>query len=370
MATAAADDANSHFHSDILANPQALEQARMPSSHTSREQVSAIIALYKSHRSSKNIADQLHLNKRTVNRIIARFREEGEVALPAPRPRSGRPSKVSKATRRIISRQVTANPRLTARQLKENNPQLLGQVTIRCIQNILRNDLGYRSFKARRKPMLSFRQRQNRIKFCKKYQHWTQEDWKKVLWSDEATFTVTGCGVDRVWRKPSDNPLETRFTCKTTKHPDSVMVWGSFGYHGVGELVVLPKNEKMNQNNYLELLCDYLPDSMEKTNTSVFMQDGAPCHTAKSVKMWLDDCEINYFKDWPGNSPDINPIENMWGLMKRRLQHVATSSVPALIDAIRKVWDEFPADNLQAYANSLPKRLKEVIKAKGYPVNY
>ncbi len=40
------------------------------------------------------------------------------------------------------------------------------------------------------------------------------------------------------------------------------------------------------------------------------MQDGAPCHTAKTVVTWLDDCMVNYFKDWPGNSPDINPIEN------------------------------------------------------------
>ena len=318
----------------------------------------------------KDIAEQLHLGLRTVNRIVARFREEGGVNLPVPRPRSGRPSIVSKTTRRIISRQVTANPRLSARQLKENNPQLLGEVSIRCIQKILHDDLGYRSFKARRKPMLKMKQRQNRIKFCKKYLHWTQEDWKKVLWRDEATFTVSGCGVRRVWRKPGDDPLQTRFTCKTVKHPDSVMVWGCFGYHGVGKLVVLKKNEKMNQNNYLELLCDYLPDSMDETNTSVFMQDGAPCHTAKSVRKWLDDCEVKYFEDWPGNSPDINPIENMWGLMKRRLQDVPTPSVPALIDAIRKLWDNFPADDLHAYANSLPKRLKEVIKSKGYPINY
>ena len=67
------------------------------------------------------------------------------------------------------------------------------------------------------------------------------------------------------------------------------MVWGCFTYHGVGPLVVLPANEKINQYNYLELLCDELPGAFEKTKATWFMQDGAPCHTAKSVQQWMKD---------------------------------------------------------------------------------
>lgn len=62
------------------------------------------------------------------------------------------------------------------------------------------------------------------------------------------------------------------------------MVWGCFGYYGVGELVILPKNIHMNKNNYLELLCDHLPDSFLKCQADFFMQDGAPCHTAQDVQ--------------------------------------------------------------------------------------
>ena len=123
--------------------------------------------------------------------------------------------------------------------------------------------------------MLTQRQRDNRLKFCKRHQQWSEEAWKKVLWSDESTFTVTGCGITRVWRRTGSDALEPKFTCKTVTHPDSVMVWGCFGYHGVGSLVVLPKNETVNQYNYLEMLCDHLPDFMEKTQTTLFMQDGA-----------------------------------------------------------------------------------------------
>lgn len=264
--------------------------------------------MYRGERTVTDIATLTGLHRRTIQRLIAQFKDNDEEFLPVPKPRSGRPPKVSKRTKQVMNRQISANPRLTARQLKNNNPHLLNHVSVRCVQKILHDELGYKSFKARKKPMLSVRQRQNRVNWCKRYKHWTVEDWKKVLWSDEATFTVTGCGIERVYRRPGSNPLDPKYTCKTVKHPDSVMVWGCFSYHGVGELVVLPKNQTVNQYNYLELLCDYLPDSMEKTQTTQFMQDGAPCHTAKSVKLWLDDCEVNYFKDWPGNSPDINPI--------------------------------------------------------------
>lgn len=58
----------------------------------------------------------------------------------------------------------------------------------------------------------------------------------------------------------------------------------------------------MNKNNYLEQLYDYLPASFDKCNAHAFQQGYTPCHTAKSVKPWLKDCEVDYTGDWPGKS--------------------------------------------------------------------
>lgn len=71
------------------------------------------------------------------------------------------------------------------------------------------------------------------------------------------------------------------------------------------------------------------------------MQDGAPCHTEKDVKQWLPDCEGNFFDDWPGNSPNLNPIENLWALIKRELRGKITSSLSMLEATIRDVWQNF-----------------------------
>ncbi|KAG0725911.1 Transposable element Tcb2 transposase [Chionoecetes opilio] len=75
-------------------------------------------------------------------------------------------------------------------------------------------------------------------------------------------------------------------------------------------------------------------NSFELTRASVFQQDGAPAHTAKSVTQWLDDCMVPFIKDWPGNSLDLNPIENLWHIGKKDLQGKDVSSIPKLVKAI------------------------------------
>ena len=98
------------------------------------------------------------------------------------------------------------------------------------------------------------------------------------------------------------DPLDPRYVEQTVKHPNSLMVWGCFSGRGLGKLVVMPKNVKVNQYNYLELLCDHLPEYFDLTGARMFQQDGAPPHTAKLVTSWLEDCQVGFTKDWPGKS--------------------------------------------------------------------
>ena len=190
-----------------------------------------------------------------------------------------------------------------------------------------------------------------------------------MLWSDESIFKVTDNARGNVYRRQGSDPLDLKFSYRTVKHPESLMVWGCFTFFNVGELVVLPHNEMMNQNSYLELLSDYLAGCFEKCE-EVFQQDGAPCHTAKSVTQWLSDCEINFINDWPSNSPDLSPIENLWSIIKRRLQGKDTSTLTKLETAIKEEWLNFDHTIIENLANSLPSRLKKCIRRKGKPIDY
>ena len=75
-----------------------------------------------------------------------------------------------------------------------------------------------------------------------------------MLWFDEASFEVTDNQKGRVYR--GSDSCDPSYTKHMVTHPDSLKVWGCFSYHGVGKLVFLPKNIRMNQNSYFELILD------------------------------------------------------------------------------------------------------------------
>ncbi len=104
---------------------------------------------------------------------------------------------------------------------------------------------------------------------------------------------------------------------------------------------------------------------MEIHQTSIFMHDGAPCHQSKIVGKWLEDNKISVL-DWPGKSPDLNPIENMWMIIKNKVQCQDTASLPKLQQAITKVWwTDFSKEYCENFIKSMPKRLQSIIDNKG-----
>ena len=112
-----------------------------------------------------------------------------------------------------------------------------------------------------------------------------------------------------------------------------------------------------------------LPGRFEKRLTGVFMFDGAPCHWAKFVLQWLEDCQVDFIHDWPNNSPDLNPIENLWSIINRRLQGKATSTISTLEAVVQEEWPYLGLKLLHKLAESVLSRLHECIKRKGRPVN-
>ena len=148
------------------------------------------------------------------------------------------------------------------------------------------------------------------------------------------------------------------------------MVWGAFGHGGVSELVVLPKGETVNKDVYYTILNEHLEDAFERTNTTIFQQDGAPCHTAKLIKNWFADCGIQWIPDWPGNSPDLSPIENLWAIVKLKIRDRDTSTVAKLEQELRRPWHAIDPEILQSLADSAPRRLAEVVKRKGEVTKY
>lgn len=115
------------------------------------------------------------------------------------------------------------------------------------------------------------------------------------------------------------------------------MVWSVISSKGTGRLYVVQGT--MRQDQYKEVLKTRLLPQLKEWFPNgqpfVFMQDGAPCHTAKSIKAFLLKEKIPLLP-WPGNSPDMNPIENVWALLKKEISKEVITTKTRLIEKIIK----------------------------------
>ena len=213
--------------------------------------------------------------------------------------------------------------------------------------------------------------REQRMKFARRFKDWGVQDWSKVMWSDESYFRVLE-DRRRYVRRPADvNRFLPRYTCPNVKHPDAMMIWGSFsGAAGAAGLKCMRKGVTMNSERYIEVLEEQMLPNWENHGCELFMHDGASCHRAKIVKAWFNAKGISTM-EWPGNSPDLNPIENVWNYMKDKVCSASNTNTNELCVAIQRVWDEeMTMDYFKKLSDSMPDRIKAVITAHGYPTKY
>ncbi|KAF2347824.1 hypothetical protein FHG87_021422, partial [Trinorchestia longiramus] len=116
----------------------------------------------------------------------------------------------------------------------------------------------------------------------------------------------------------------------------------------------------MRQDQYRQMLKDKLlpqvRDWFPNGESFVFMQDGAPCHTIRSVKAFLHEQNVPLLS-WPGNSPDMNPIENVRELVKRKMAKELITTKAQLISKLIDVWNHNPKlqETVQECINSMPR---------------
>ncbi len=218
------------------------------------------------------------------------------------------------------------------------------------------------------KPLLKQKQHQKHLTWAKEKKNWTVAQWSKVLFSDESKFCISfGNQGPRVWRKSGEaqNPC----CLYSVKFPQSVMIWAAMSSAGVGPLYFLKST--VNTNIYQEILEHFMLPSADKLYGDadfIFQQDLAPAHTAKGTKSWFNDHGVTVL-DWPANSPDLNPRENLWSIVKRKMRDTRPNNADDLKAAIRATCASL---HLSSATNWSPPYhdIDAVIHAKGGPTKY
>jgi len=149
------------------------------------------------------------------------------------------------------------------------------------------------------------------------------------------------------------------------------MVWGVMSAFGTGSLYFVEGN--MNSEQYQRVLENHLCPSLRqwfRRTGYMFMQDGAPCHRSAKITNYLKKNRIPLLS-WPGNSPDMNPIENLWRIMKSELEKCTITTKDQLKKKIEEVWRSERIQTLcRTLVRSMPDRLAALKAAKGLHTKY
>ena len=331
-----------------------------------------VVSLLNNGISTHRVTERCNVSQSTVSRIRRKcFPNQSK-------PKSGRKALLTPMQKRLIVRKLTSGQietnTVAQKYLSDNQKVIVSAQTIR-------NSLKQAGLKASvkvKKPLLIKRHIQQRLVFCRKYKNWTIDDWKRVIWSDESKINRIGSdGLKWCW-KTSNLQLQTQLQPQhvqtTVKYGGgSLMIWGCMSNYGVGNLVRIDGG--LDTELYCKILEEDLASSVEfyggDLNDFIFQQDNDPKHKSKMVTKWLSESKIEVL-DWPAQSPDINPIENLWVHLKIRLS--AYDSVPTsmheLWERVEKVWNDIPAEFCVKLIESMPKRVNAVLKAKVWHSKY
>jgi transposase len=164
-----------------------------------------------------------------------------------------------------------------------------------------------------------------------------------------------------------------KFSVLTTKHPQKIHAWGCISHDGVGEIYTFRQN--LDANLYKSILKKTLFPSAEKLfRTSpksnwYLLQDRDPKHRSKIVSEWLERKNVNVLWN-PPQSPDLNPIENVWKLLKDKVSEKQPKNIKRLEQAIHQCWGELDPVKIRNCVNSMPKRLQAVLDVEGEQTKY
>lgn len=129
-----------------------------------------------------------------------------------------------------------------------------------------------------------------------------------------------------------------------------------------------------------KLFCDIIAGDFVKTlkeydlklKDVTLQQDNDPKHTSGYTQAFLKKRKIHVL-DWPSYSPDMNPIENLWFILKCKLAAYdrAPKNLDELYARVKKVWRTMITPELCVkLIESMPRRIEAVIKAKGGQTKY
>ena len=244
--------------------------------------------------------------RQTVWRFWVRYRRNKTTK---PLPRNGRPTKLTESVLELIEQKMQSDDETTVKELALLIRSEFGYwISLRTVLKGTKL-LGWTSRGAAYCQLIRQQNKEKRLRWARENLH---DDFADVVWSDETTVQLEThrrfcCRKKGKDQKPRYKPCP--------KHPIKLHVWAGISYRGTTKLCIF--DGIMNAELYIQILEECLVPFLNQVypNGHRFMQDNDPKHTSRRAQAFFSEQNINWWRT-PPESPDANPIENLWHKLK------------------------------------------------------
>ena len=209
-----------------------------------------------------------------------------------------------------------------------------------------------------------------RLEWAKKHENWDFNMWKRVSQTDAASFITGSTAKIYVTRKVEEKYIPECLVPKFAGY-SSAMAYAAISGLSKGPLILMEKGwgkvtAQVYSQRVLPSFYQYIRDIEREVGfmRAIHMEDNASIHTAQ-----LTQAYHNYYgvirMVWPAHSPDLNPIENVWRLLKYRIGKRFPKTDAEVRQYLLEEWEKLDIEDFRKYIESMPKRCKAVIAANG-----
>lgn len=301
--------------------------------------------------------------KSTVKRWFDRRGEENV----QDRPRSGRPNKQNPINRRTLRKILrSAGTTSIRRARKYINANYACSLSYGTVFNLIhQHNLVYK--RRKRKPKLDPAQIAKRLAYASRRRRngW----WNQILFTDEHYISVATKQRGQ-WCRDTEQAEYIR----SSKYTEgSIMIWAGISMYGRTQLYRVYKKDT-NKDYQALLNAGPFQEARDMYKGSklpwFFQQDGAGFHRAKGMSEFFDAHDVLLHPNHPPNSPDLNPIENVWGMLNARVNEYNLKSKDHAFKVAQREWALIPQEAINRQIASMPKRLRACKLAGGEITKY
>jgi len=262
----------------------------------------------------------------------------------------------------IIKRYIEENPCALSEQIIAGCGLTCGRVSLERWMN----NNGLSRTKAKRSIFLRDVNRVKRLEFETRMMLWTDEELNLILWTDETMVKAYPNG-EQVFYRALQNRSDI-ISPVVQQGGSGQMLWGCVSYHAYGPLEAIEGH--VTGVSYLKLLKDVVKPEMDTSRDRgrrlVYQQDNAKPHTTPAVLEFFENWEYIVL-EWPPQSPDLSPIENIWNVMKMKMKALRPRprTTATMRNEMMKIWDELEDELRVNIVGSFRERLKLCIAANG-----